>query len=102
MDSTTATPRLHIFVNRRRFEEGDGVKHEMTGAQIAALVGVPADTAVVREESPAKFTVLENVPTWGGAKTMALDPRTHRVYLVAADQSKSKKEVFLLIYEKQG
>jgi len=57
---------------------------------------------VVHEDSPAKFTVLENVQTWGGAKTMALDPKTHRVYLVAADLSKSKKEVFLLIYEKQG
>jgi YVTN family beta-propeller protein len=61
-----------------------------------------ATMTVVREESPVKFAVLENVQTWGGAKTMALDPRTHRVYLVAADQSKSKKEVFLLIYEKHG
>jgi hypothetical protein len=43
--------RLHIFVNRRKFEEGDGVKPVMTGAQIAALVGVPADNAVVRLES---------------------------------------------------
>jgi hypothetical protein len=42
---------LHIFVNRRKFEEGDGVRREMTGAQIAALVGVPADNAVVRIDS---------------------------------------------------
>lgn len=40
--------RLHIFVNRRKFEEGDGVKPEMTGAQIAALVEVPRENAVVR------------------------------------------------------
>jgi hypothetical protein len=46
--------QLHIFVNRKKFEEGDGVRHEMTGEQIAALVGVPADNAVVREESPEK------------------------------------------------
>ena len=45
---------LHIFVNRRKFEEGDGVRQEMTGAQIAALVDVPADNAVIREESPEK------------------------------------------------
>jgi hypothetical protein len=45
---------LHIFVNRKKFEEGDGVKREMTGKEIAALVGVPADNAVVREESPEK------------------------------------------------
>jgi hypothetical protein len=54
MDSTETAAHLHIFVNRRKFEEGDGVKGEMTGAQIAALVGVPADVAVVREESPEK------------------------------------------------
>lgn len=40
--------RLHIFVNRRRFDEGDGVKPKMTGAEIAALVQVPAENAVVR------------------------------------------------------
>jgi hypothetical protein len=39
---------LHIFVNRRKFERGDGVKREMTGREIAALVGVPAENAVVR------------------------------------------------------
>jgi hypothetical protein len=52
MDTPETAGRLHIFVNRRKFEEGDGVMAEMTGAQIAALVGVPADNAVVREESP--------------------------------------------------
>ncbi len=45
---------LHIFVNRRKFDRGDGVKEEMTGAQIAALVGVPPENAVVREEQPDK------------------------------------------------
>jgi hypothetical protein len=42
---------LHIFVNRRKVEAGDGVRERMTGAQIAALVGVPADNAVVRIDS---------------------------------------------------
>jgi hypothetical protein len=41
---------LHIFVNRRKFEQGDGVKTTMTGAEIAALVDVPGDNAVVRRE----------------------------------------------------
>jgi hypothetical protein len=52
-----AKEHLHIFVNRKKFEEGDGVKPEMTGKEIAALVGVPADNAVVREESPEKRTI---------------------------------------------
>ena len=43
--------QLHIFVNRRKFERGDGVQDRMTGAQIAELVNVPADNAVVRRDS---------------------------------------------------
>lgn len=39
---------------------------------------------VIREESPGKFSVLENVPTQRGARTMALDPKTHNVFLVTA------------------
>ena len=47
--------RLHIFVNRRKFEEGDGVLPRMSGAQLAALVEVPADNAVVRwDTGPTK------------------------------------------------
>jgi hypothetical protein len=42
---------LHIFVNRRKFDRGDGVRDEMTGAAIASLVGVPAENAVVREDN---------------------------------------------------
>jgi hypothetical protein len=39
---------------------------------------------VIREESPDKFSVLENVPTQAGARTMALDEKTHNVFLVTA------------------
>jgi hypothetical protein len=42
---------LHIFVNRRKFTAEDGVEPVMTGRQIAALVGVPPDNAVVRIDS---------------------------------------------------
>ena len=41
-------PPLFIFVNRRRFTAEDGVKPRITGAEIAALVGLTADAAVVR------------------------------------------------------
>ncbi len=40
---------------------------------------------VVREDAPDKYTVVENVSTRRGARTMALDPKTHRVYLVTAE-----------------
>jgi DNA-binding beta-propeller fold protein YncE len=39
---------------------------------------------VVREETPGNFTVAENVKTQALARTMALDPKTHTVYLVTA------------------
>jgi YVTN family beta-propeller protein len=39
---------------------------------------------VVREESPDKFSVAENVPTQQGARTMALDSKTHKVWVVTA------------------
>jgi YVTN family beta-propeller protein len=40
---------------------------------------------VIREDSPDKFTVVENVTTQRGARTLALDTKTHRVYLVTAE-----------------
>ncbi len=51
---------LHIFVNRRKFEAGDGVKPLMTRAEIAGLVEVPASNAVVRYDSgPNKGKEIE-------------------------------------------
>ncbi|WP_420636087.1 hypothetical protein [Candidatus Palauibacter sp.] len=41
---------LNIYVNRRKFDEGDGVKPRMTGGDIALLVDVPPDNAVVRRD----------------------------------------------------
>jgi DNA-binding beta-propeller fold protein YncE len=39
---------------------------------------------VVKQDSPDKYTVLGNVPTERSARTMALDTRTHKIYLSAA------------------
>jgi hypothetical protein len=38
----------------------------------------------VKEESPEKFSVAETVSTQKGARTMALDLRTHNVFVVTA------------------
>ncbi len=40
---------------------------------------------VIREESPAKFSVLETVTTQPGAKTITVDPETHALYLPTAE-----------------
>jgi YVTN family beta-propeller protein len=39
---------------------------------------------VVRQDSPDKYTVLKNAPTERSARTMTLDPKTHKIYLSAA------------------
>lgn len=40
---------------------------------------------VVHEDAPDKFSVVENVATQRGARTLTLDPKTHQVYLVTAE-----------------
>jgi len=39
---------------------------------------------VVKEEAPGRFAVVATIPTQQGARTMTLDPKTHRIYLAAA------------------
>lgn len=40
---------------------------------------------VIHEDSPDKYTVVENVPTKRFARTMGLDTKTHNIFLPAAD-----------------
>ena len=40
---------------------------------------------VAHEDSPEKFTVIAQVPTQKGARTMALDSKTHHVFVVTAE-----------------
>jgi YVTN family beta-propeller protein len=39
---------------------------------------------VVHQDSADKYSVVEKVPTQRGARTMALDPKTHNIFLAAA------------------
>lgn len=40
---------------------------------------------VIKQESPDKYTVVETVKTLPKAKTMALDPKTHQLFLSTAE-----------------
>jgi DNA-binding beta-propeller fold protein YncE len=40
---------------------------------------------VVKEKSPASFSVTQNVQTQRSAKTLTLDPKTNQIYLIAAE-----------------
>jgi len=39
---------------------------------------------IAHQDAPDKLTVIQTLPTATGARTMALDPATHRIYLAAA------------------
>lgn len=40
--------------------------------------------SIARETSPGEYEVVENITTQRGSKTMAVDPKTHNVYVPAA------------------
>ena len=55
---------------------------------------------VVREESPDKFSVAETVQTQAGARTLAVDPKTHQVFTVTAKtlpERKVEPDTFVVI-----
>jgi DNA-binding beta-propeller fold protein YncE len=54
-----------------------------TGNALASAGG-SATLTVIHEDSPNQFRVVDNVPTQSGARTMALDTKTHNVLLVTA------------------
>jgi DNA-binding beta-propeller fold protein YncE len=49
-----------------------------------ASAGGSATLTVIHEDSPDRFSVVDNVPTQSGARTMTLDSKTHNVLLVTA------------------
>src|SRR6266852_4518350 len=53
--------------------------------QLAFASNGDGTLTVVHEDSPDKFTVVENVPTKSSARTMGLDLKTHNIFLSAAD-----------------
>ena len=55
------------------------------GTQLAFSSNGDGTLTVVHEDSPGQYTVVDNVKTARGARTMELDPVTHTVFLVTAD-----------------
>lgn len=54
------------------------------GKQLAFASNGDGTVTVVHEDSPSRFRVVQTIQTLRGARTMALDPRTHRLYLATA------------------
>ena len=54
--------------------------------------GESGDLTVIHQDSPDKYTVVENVPTKKYARTMAIDFKTHNIFLPIADFEAAKGE----------
>ncbi|HEY6270955.1 MAG TPA: YncE family protein [Terriglobales bacterium] len=55
------------------------------GTDLAFSSNGDGTLTVVHEDSPEKFTVVQNAQTQRAARTMALDPDDHQVFLVTAE-----------------
>ncbi|MFY9951137.1 MAG: YncE family protein [Candidatus Sulfotelmatobacter sp.] len=70
-----ATPAIGDGVDATRFDDETGLAFASCGEGVLS---------VIREESPEKFMLVETVPTETGARTLALDSKTHNVFVVTA------------------
>ena len=71
-----ATPPIGEGVDANAFDPGTGFAFSSNG---------DGTLTVVHQDSPDKYTVVDNVQTQRGARTMALDLKTHNIYLVTAE-----------------
>ena len=62
--------------------DGAGFDSEL---QLAFSSNGEGTLSVIREDSPEKFSVVENVATQRGARTLEVDQKKHRVFLVTAE-----------------
>jgi YVTN family beta-propeller protein len=62
-------------VDATAFDEGTGLAFASCGEGVLSII---------KEESADKFSSLDNVPTQAGARTLALDDKTHNVIVVTA------------------
>jgi DNA-binding beta-propeller fold protein YncE len=71
-----ATPAVGSGVDAAGFDPG---------TQLAFTSNGEGTITVVHEDTPDKYTVVETVATQRGARTMAVNPKTHRLYTVTAE-----------------
>ncbi|HTV86016.1 MAG TPA: YncE family protein [Dyella sp.] len=65
------------------FDEGTGTVYSSNGES--------GTLTVVHEDDPDHYTVVANVPTQISARTQALDPQKHRIYLSSAQVAAGKE-----------
>jgi hypothetical protein len=73
-----STQPLGPGVDALEFDPNSALIYVSTGGGDGAL-------SIFHENSPDKYTLVQSVKTLPGARTMALDHKTHMVYLPVAD-----------------
>lgn len=63
----------------------DGAVFDPTTGNVVTSNGASGTFTVIHQDSPTKYTVVANVPTARGARTVALDPKTHHLFTCTAD-----------------
>ncbi|OOG40780.1 YncE family protein [Rhodanobacter sp. C05] len=69
----------------------DAVVFDEATATVYSSNGESGTITAVHEDDPAHFRVTATIPTQPSARTLALDPRSHRLYLSAAQWDKTKQ-----------
>jgi hypothetical protein len=77
-----ATVPIGAGTDAGRFDPGTGYAFSSNG---------DGTLTIAHEDSPDKLTLVENVRTAPSARTMEVDPKTHRVYLMSAKQMPAPK-----------
>jgi DNA-binding beta-propeller fold protein YncE len=70
----------------------DGCVFDAQTGLIFSSSGGDGTLAIVKEHSPGRYEVVKTVKTQVSAKTLALDPKTHRIYLSAATPEAATKK----------
>ena len=65
-------------------EQVDGVVFD-PALKLAFSSNGEGTVTVVKEESSNQYTALQNIPTQKGARTIALDPHIHHLFLPTAE-----------------
>jgi DNA-binding beta-propeller fold protein YncE len=81
MDSTSgkvvATVPIGAGVDANKFDPATKLAFSSNGGA--------GNVTIAKEESPDKLTVVQTLATARGSRTMALDPKTHKIYLAAVE-----------------
>jgi DNA-binding beta-propeller fold protein YncE len=68
----------------------DAVVFDAAAATVYSSNGESGTITAVHEDDPDRYTVTATIPTQPSARTLALDPQKHRLYLSAAQWGKDK------------